>query len=172
MTFQSGKSSSQPSVSGSIDDLQVNGASCANLFKKSETNNHSFCLPVAHCLPVARALIKFLLYMDLTVNIDLFLLTCNVSTYHILNFSFSFSSIFSFLWNVQIIMDQINLKDYIIVTPSLWIQWNFFKPDSLRTGNFAWLKWRFDFADIDMCPIFPKKNETDQKSTVKSDTEW
>ncbi|CAH0383910.1 unnamed protein product [Bemisia tabaci] len=75
---QSGKSSSQPSVSGSIDDLQVNGASCANLFKKSETNNHSFCLPVAHCLPVARALIKFLLYMDLTVNIDLFLLTCNV----------------------------------------------------------------------------------------------
>ncbi|XP_039282031.1 baculoviral IAP repeat-containing protein 6 isoform X3 [Nilaparvata lugens] len=60
------------------------GESCSDSDGKRGSNSlkDSDCqflmLPRTHCLPVARALIKFLLHMDITCNIDLFLLVCKV----------------------------------------------------------------------------------------------
>lgn len=33
----------------------------------------------AHCLPVIRALVAFMLHVDITCNVDLFLISCKVS---------------------------------------------------------------------------------------------
>lgn len=69
-------------MSKELGESRRSGKDAASCSKSRATpsENNVLCLPRAHCLPVARALIALLLHMDFTCNLDTFLLTCKVES--------------------------------------------------------------------------------------------
>ncbi|XP_075222220.1 BIR repeat containing ubiquitin-conjugating enzyme isoform X2 [Lycorma delicatula] len=74
----SSSSSSSYRASNRASGCETDGNKHSNSASLKDSDCCTLALPRAHCLPVARALVKLILQMDITCNVDLFLLACKV----------------------------------------------------------------------------------------------